>query len=197
MVFDNSYNEVRRSYARSGIKAAVESIDDSRAQCVFMDKRKFMPVKIDNAKSIKEFKFYEDVMETACDCYINLPIAKQHVTTKLTMGLKNIIGIVGGNRGELHSDLHQRIADLNLVVRPTLTILDATRVLLRNGPAGGNLADVKVFDTLIASTDTVATDAYAATTIFGMRPKEIEYITAAFKHGLGEMDLSKIKIVNA
>ena len=91
---------------------------------------------------------------------------------KLTLGLKNVMGVIGGNRGEIHKDIGQRIADLNLVVRPKLTIIDATRILLRNGPTGGNLEDVKVLDTLIASADTVAADAYA-TTLFGMKPEDI------------------------
>ena len=194
LVFDRSCNDARRSYSRSGIKAAVESIGDSRAQCVFQDQKKFVPVKIQNGKSINEFSFYKDAMGPACDCYINVPIAKHHVLAKLTLGLKNIMGVIGGNRGEIHKDIHQRIADLNLVVRPQLTIIDATRILLRNGPTGGKLEDVKILHTLIASADMVAADAYA-TTLFGMKPEELGATVAAAKFGLGEIDLSKVKIV--
>ena len=106
------------------------------------------------------------------------------------------MGVIGGNRGEIHKGIHQRIADLNLVIRPKLTIIDATRILLRNGPTGGKLEDVKVLDTLIASADPVAADAYA-TTLFGMKPEELGSTVAAAKLGLGEMDLSKVKILNA
>lgn len=196
LVFDRTCNDERRSYAKSGIQAAVESIGDSRARCVFQDQKKFVPVKIENGKSLQEFEFYKDAMSPACDCYINLPIAKHHCLAKVTAGLKNIMGIIGGNRGEIHEKLGQRIADLNLVVLPQLTIVDATRILLRNGPTGGNLEDVKVLDTLIASADTVATDAYA-TTLFDLKPEEIDSTVAAAKFGLGEMDLSKVKIVEA
>lgn len=196
LVFDRTCNDERRAYAKSGIQAAIESIGDSRAKCVFQDSKKFVPVKIENGKSIQEFEFYKDAMPPACDCYINVPVAKHHVLAKLTMGLKNIMGVIGGNRGEIHKDMGQRIADLNLVVLPQLTIVDATRILLRNGPTGGNIEDVKVLDTLIASADTVATDAYA-TTLFDMKPEEIESTVAAAKLGLGEMDLSKVKIVEA
>ena len=196
LVFDRPDNDARRCYAKSGIQAAVESLGDSRAACVFQDQKKFVPVKIARAKSIKQFEFYKDAMETDCDCYINVPVAKHHALAKLTIGLKNIMGIIGGNRGEIHKDIHQRIADLNLVVRPKLTIVDATRILLRNGPSGGNLDDVKVLDTLIASADPVAADAYA-TTLFGMKPEEVGSTVAAAKLGLGEMDLSKVKIVEA
>ncbi len=194
LVFDRTCNDARRSYAKSGIQAAVESIDDSRVQCIFPDDKKYIPVKIDNAKSIKEFEFYKDALET--DCYINVPVAKHHCLAKLTIGLKNVMGVIGGNRGEIHKDMDQRIADLNLVVRPKLTIVDATRILLRNGPTGGNVADVKVLDTLIASADPVAADAFA-TTLFGMKPADLGSTVAGAKLGLGEMDLSKVQIVKA
>ncbi len=194
LVFDRTCNEQRHCYSQSGIQAAVESIGDSRAQCLFPDESRYVPVKIEKAKSIHEFEFYKDALEAECDCYINIPIAKHHVLSRLTLGLKNVMGVLGGNRGEIHKGIAQRLADLNLVIRPKLTIIDATRILLRNGPSGGNLKDVKVLDTLIASTDTVATDAYA-TTLFGLKPSDIKPTVAAARMGLGEMDLAKVKIV--
>ena len=196
LVFDRTCNDARRSYAKSGIQAAVESIDDSRAKCVFFDEKNTVPVEIANGKSLKKFDFYQDALESDCDCYINVPIAKNHVSAKLTLGLKNIMGVIGGNRGEIHKDLGRRIADLNLVIYPKLTIIDATRILLRHGPTGGNLEDVKVLDTLIASADTVATDAYA-TTLFDLKPEQIASTVAGAKLGLGVMDLAKIKVVEA
>ncbi|MCE5269427.1 MAG: DUF362 domain-containing protein, partial [Planctomycetaceae bacterium] len=197
LVFDRPCNEERRTYARSGIKAAVDAIGDSRAKCLFQDKSKFVPVEIKDGKSIQKFSFYRDALESDCDCYINVPVAKHHSAARLTLGLKNVMGVIGGKRGEIHQvNIHQRIADLNLIVRPKLTIIDATRILLRNGPTGGNLKDVKVLDTLIASADTVAADAYA-TTLFGLEPADIGSTVAGAALGLGEMDLEKIKIVQA
>lgn len=196
-VFDRTCNDNRRSYARSGIQAAVKSIGDPRVRCYYLDTTKgTVPVKIEKGKSIQEFEFYKDVLPPECDCYINIPIAKHHVLAKLTLGLKNAMGVIGGNRGLIHKDIGQRIADLNLVIRPKLTIIDATRILLRNGPTGGNLKDVKVLDTLIASADPIAADAYA-TTLFGMKPEDLESTVAGAKLGLGEIDLTKVKIVNA
>jgi uncharacterized protein (DUF362 family) len=196
LVFDRSCNDPRRCYTRSGIQAAVESIGDSRAKCIFPDDKKYVPVKIEKCKSIHEFAFYKDALESECDCYINVPIAKHHKLSKLTLGLKNVMGVIGGDRGKIHQAIHQRLADLNLVIRPKLTIIDATRILLRNGPTGGNVKDVKVLDTLIASADTVAADAYA-TTFFGMKPADLGSVVAAAKMGLGEMDISKMKIIAA
>lgn len=192
MVFDRPVNEERRCYTNSGIKAAVESIRDRRVSCPYMDQRKFTLVKIGKGKSITEWDFYKDALEA--DCYINVPVAKRHGSSVLTLGLKNIMGIIGGRRGFIHLSLGQRIADLNTVIKPRLTLIDATRILFQNGPSGGSLDDVKVLDTLIASRDTVAADAYA-TTLFQMEPEAVESTRAAYQLGLGEMDLKKIKIV--
>jgi uncharacterized protein (DUF362 family) len=198
-VFDRTVNDPRRCYARSGIQAAVESIHDDRVKCEILDikrdQKKFVEVEIRNALSLKKFEFARGAMPPECDCYINVPVAKHHSGSKLTLGLKNTMGVIGGNRGEIHHDMHQRIADLNLVIRPKLTVIDATRILLRNGPSGGNLADVKVLDTLIASADPVAADAYA-TTLFDMKPEELGSNVAGAKLGLGQMNLDKVKLVN-
>jgi uncharacterized protein (DUF362 family) len=195
-VFDRPCSDEHRTHTNSGIHAAIESIGDSRAQCLYMDAKKYVPIKIEKGKFVHEFTFYKDAMPPECDCYINVPVAKNHILSRLTLGLKNVMGVIGGNRGLIHLGIGQRIADLNLVVRPQLTIIDATRILLRNGPTGGDLKDVKVLDTLVASTDTVAADAYA-TTLFGIKPEQVSSTVAAAKLGLGEMDLKKVKIVKA
>ena len=112
------------------------------------------------------------------------------------MGIKNSMGCLGGRRGEMHHNLGQKLADLATGIQPKLTVVDATRILLDNGPQGGDLDDVKVLDTIIASVDPVAADAYT-TTLFGLKPEKIESTVAAHLHGLGEMDLKKIKVVKA
>jgi uncharacterized protein (DUF362 family) len=192
MVFDRPCNDSRRCYANSGIAAAVESIGDRRVACEFVDNRKFVPVKIEKGVSITEWEFYKDALDA--DCYINVPVAKHHGLSRLTLGMKNVMGVIGGSRGEIHQSIGQRLADLNTVIRPKLTVIDATRILLRNGPVGGNLADVKILDTVLASTDPVAADAYA-TTLFDLKPEAIDSTCAAYKAGLGEMDLSKIRVL--
>ncbi|MGC1401780.1 MAG: DUF362 domain-containing protein, partial [Thermodesulfobacteriota bacterium] len=193
LVFDRPCNEERRCYNNSGIKRAVESLGDRRVLCPYMDNRKFIPVRIAKGKSVSEWEFYKEALEA--DCYINVPVAKHHSSAGLSLGLKNIMGILGGYRGKIHFSLGQRIADLNTVLKPHLTIIDATRILLRNGPQGGDLKDVKVLNTLMASTDIVAVDAYATATFFHLKPEEIESTQAAYQLGLGEVDLKKIKVV--
>ncbi len=185
-------NEERRCHHNSGIRPELEKIKDKRLKCVYIDDRKFIPVTIKRGQSLKEWSFYKDALEA--DCYINVPIAKHHALAGLTLGLKNIMGVIGGSRGEIHKNMGQNLADLNTVIKPALTIIDATRILLRNGPSGGNLKDVKKMDTLIASSDTVAADAYA-TTLFNLKPEEIDSTVAAHKSGLGEMNLSKMDVI--
>jgi uncharacterized protein (DUF362 family) len=194
MVFDRTCNEERRCYVNSGIQEAMKSIKDSRLKYYHPDSRKFVPVDIERGKAVNRLEIYEDALEA--DTYINVPVAKHHSLSKLTLGLKNSMGVLGGNRGNMHHNLGQKLADLATVIRPKLTVIDATRILLRNGPQGGNIDDVKVLDTVIASADPVACDAYA-TTLFDLQPGEIESTVAAYRHGLGEMDLAKIQIIKA
>ncbi len=190
-VFDRTCNEERRCYQNSGIKPELEKIKDKRVKCEFIDDRKFVPVKIEHGRALREWSFYKDALEA--DCYINVPIAKHHGLSGLTLGLKNVMGVIGGRRGKIHHDMAQNLADLNTVIRPTLTVVDATRMLLRSGPQGGSLDDVSVRNTVLASTDPVATDAYA-TTLFDVKPDMLPSTVAAYKMGLGEMDLGKCRV---
>ncbi|MDY6824010.1 MAG: DUF362 domain-containing protein [Thermodesulfobacteriota bacterium] len=190
-VFDRPCNEERRCYYNSGIKPALDAMNDSRVSCDYMDDRKFIPVNIKKGKNLDQWPIYKDALEA--DCYINVPIAKHHGLARLTLGLKNVMGLIGDQRGKIHFNLAQNLADLNTVMRPTLTVIDATRILLRNGPQGGNLDDVKTLNTVLASTDPVAADAYA-TTLFGLSPDAVPSTIAAHKMGLGEMDLDRCNI---
>jgi len=135
-------------------------------------------------------EIYPDILEA--DLVINVPIAKHHGSTRLTLGSKNLMGVIL-DRGMMHLNLGQRIADLSSLVRPKLTVIDAVRILTNNGPTGGDLADVHQKDTVIASRDIVAADAYA-TTLFGLTGTDIGYIQASADMGLGTMDLSSINI---
>lgn len=190
-VFDRPCNDPRRSYKNSGIEDMVRSIRDKKVRIEHMDDRKFVPVDIARGKAVSRLEIYRDALEA--DCYINVPVAKHHGLSRLTLNLKNSMGVLGGNRGRLHHDLGQKLADLATVLRPTLNVIDATRILLRNGPQGGSLDDVKTINTIIASADPVAADAYA-TTLFDLEPGDIESTVAAHAMGLGEMDIDKMQL---
>ncbi len=177
----------KSAYEVSGIKEAVEA---AGGEMVYMTYPKYVRVEIPNGKSMKSTQIYKDILET--DLLINVPIAKDHGVTRLTLGAKNLMGIVM-DRNTMHADIHQRIADLTSLVMPDLTVIDAVRILTAHGPTGGDLADVKQMDTIIASRDIVAADAYAAT-LFGLSGADIEYITKCAEMGLGTLDLSSINI---
>lgn len=192
-VLDHTCHDARRAYANSGIKAAVEDLKDPRAVVEFVDQRKFVEMIIPKAKSLKKWSFYKDILEA--DRFINVPIAKNHSEARLTMAMKNMMGAIGGWRGRCHVGLHQNIADMNLVLRADLTILDATRIMVEGGPSGGRPEYVRVKNTIIAGIDPVAIDAYGTVNLFGMQPSDIGYIVKGHELGLGEMDLEKIRII--
>lgn len=176
------------AYQTSGIAQAVEA---AGGEMELMNALKYQAMEIPNAQGLKKTEIYGDIL--TADTIINVPIAKNHRMATLTLGLKNLMGVVK-DRGAMHaSGLPQSIVDLATVVKPQLTIIDATRILVANGPTGGNLNDVKQMDTIIASADVVAADAYAAT-LFGKAGADIAYITMANERGLGQMDLKAIKI---
>jgi len=106
--------------------------------------------------------------------------------------MKNLMGVIT-SRPLMHRNLGQRIADLNSRIKPTLTVIDAIRILMDNGPGGGDLADVKKIDTIIVSPDFVAADSYAAT-LFGLNPEDISYIKAGAEMGLGCSQLNSLRI---
>jgi len=191
-VFDRSANEPRRSYKNSGVEDAVKEISDARVNMQHTEKHKFVTTMIQNGKGLKVWDFYQDALEA--DTFINVPVAKHHSLTTLTIGMKNIMGVIGGNRGDIHRNIDQNLVDINTVIKSDLTIVDATRIMTKNGPTGGHLTDVEIKDTVMASPDIVAVDSYAAT-LFGKTGADLGFVKIANRAGLGEMDHSKIKIL--
>ena len=126
------------------------------------------------------------------DKVINLPVAKVHGLSDLTLGMKNWIGAVGGRRSALHQDIHQTIVDLAQFFKPHIPLIDATRIMISNGPSGGSPSDVKVVNRLILSNDPVAADARGAF-LFNKKPKDVGFIRLGDKWGLGTMDLAQVK----
>ncbi|MCX6030933.1 MAG: DUF362 domain-containing protein [Chloroflexi bacterium] len=176
------------SYEISGIAAAVKA---AGGEMEVMSRMKYRDVEIPDGKRLKKWQVYGDIVDA--DLVINVPIAKDHSATRLTLGMKNLMGVVYDRNGMHSRGLDQCIADINSVVKPQLTIVDAIRILTANGPTGGSLDDVKRMDTIIASADVVAADAYA-TSLFGMKPADIGYIKYGAEMGLGKMDLKTVKV---
>lgn len=175
------------AYARSGIADAVKA---AGGEMEIMNMNKFRLMSVPNYQSLYKTAPYQDALE--CDLLINVPITKHHTMARITVGCKNLMGLIL-DRGAIHSDFKRRIPDLVNLFRPGLTVIDAVRTLIANGPTGGNLDDVMINNTVIASHDVVAADSYA-TRFFGLTGADIPYIAFAAERGLGKMDLNGLKI---
>ncbi len=185
LVSDNPCNPAQLSFPRSGIQQAAEK---AGAEVMFLDERKFRKMSI-NGKVLREWQVYQDVVEA--DRLINVPIAKNHNLCLATLGMKNLMGVLGGPRNRLHQDLGGTLPDLAAFLKPCLVVLDAIRVLTANGPVGGNLADVKRKDAVVAGVDQVAVDALGAT-LLGYKPASIGYIAEGNARGLGVIDFKSL-----
>ena len=175
------------AYAISGIEDAVKA---AGGEMEIMNPAKFVKTAIPAGQDIRSWDIYRDIM--AADVLINVPIAKHHSLARLSLGLKNLLGTIT-NPSQIHSNLAQRVADLASAIRPTLTVVDAVRVLMTNGPTGGSLNDVKQTDTVAVSHDFVAADAWAAT-LFNLKGADVPFIKAAAQMGLGTLELDSLKI---
>jgi uncharacterized protein (DUF362 family) len=175
------------AYAASGIEEAVKA---AGGMMEVMSPIKFIKTDIPQGKSITAWKIYQDVLET--DVLINVPIAKSHSLARLTLGSKNLLGVVS-DPNQIHSALGQRVADLVSVICPSLTVVDAFRILVDHGPTGGSLNDVRQTNTVIASHDIIAADAYSAT-LFDLTGADIPATKIGAAMGLGTLDLSSVKV---
>ena len=154
-----------------------------------MDERRFRKTSL-NGKVMPAWELYGDVL--GVNKFINVPIVKHHNLCKATLGMKNLMGVAGGERNRFHQDLNNTLVDLAGFVRPTLVVMDAVRVLTANGPTGGNLADVQRRDTVAAGTDQVAIDAFGAT-LLGLKPQDIGYIVEGNARKLGTIAFESLK----
>jgi uncharacterized protein (DUF362 family) len=177
-VTDVSINDPYRSFARSGIEDAVKA---SGGTVRFTAENDFVltDLKGQVLRVWPVSRFYHEA-----DKVINMPVVKHHSLSKCTIAMKNWYGILGGRRNRLHQDINTSIADLATAVRSTLTITDATRVLVRNGPTGGNLSDVSIENTVIAGLDEVALDAYSLG-FLDLKVSDVPFLEIGERRGLG------------
>jgi uncharacterized protein (DUF362 family) len=187
IVMDNTINPARRTYARSGIAKAAK---EAGAKTPYVNPHHLKKMAL-NGEWFKEWEVYTDFVEA--DKIINVPIAKTHSLSRLTMGLKNWLGAIGGARNQLHQGLDYAMIDLAKFFKPALTVLDAYRILLRNGPQGGRLSDAKLHKTVVAGIDYVAVDAMGAT-FFDIQPEELPFLKLASERGIGRIDLENLKV---
>jgi uncharacterized protein (DUF362 family) len=187
IVMDHTINQEKRCYIRSGIQEAAQS---AGAKVLFPEDQRLKKVNL-KGEWLKDWEVYADFLEA--DKIINLPATKVHSLSKVTLGLKNWLGAIGGSRNQLHQKIDEAMVDLAAFFKPTLTILDSYRVLFRNGPQGGRISDTKLLKTVVAGTDPVAIDAYGAT-LFDLKPQELLFLQLASARGLGKLELEKVRI---
>ncbi|MCL2485604.1 MAG: DUF362 domain-containing protein [Endomicrobia bacterium] len=189
-VFDNTCNDKKLSYENSGVMKAAK---EAGANVFFMDDWKYLPAKMARADALLQgWPVYRDAIE--CDVFINVPIAKTHGLGTLTLSIKNMMGVAGGARSQMHWEMDKKLPELIDFVSPDLNIIDAFNILTAGGPRGGNLADVVRKNTVVASTDPVLADSFVAKTFFNIEGMSIPHIKRSFEFGLGQQYTPKANI---
>jgi len=197
-VFDNSVGTDSKCYEFSGIERAAR---EAGAEVFLCARHRFRTVKFDDprVKRLTEWPLYEDVL--GADVLINVAVAKVHNLSLVTLCMKNLMGVQGGDRGKMHQELHQNLADLNVMVRPTFNILDATRVMISGGPSGGRKDQVAQARTIVCGTSAVTVDAWAADPKHLPWPQghhdlaAIRHIALGAEAGLGVADPGQIEVL--
>ncbi|MDR0449668.1 MAG: DUF362 domain-containing protein [Treponema sp.] len=188
IIMDHSLDYWERSSKSSGILAAATG-----AGAVYAPSERegyYQKISL-NGRRLKETMVHEALLE--CDVMINVPVLKHHGGAGLTGSMKNLMGCVWNRRVYHSNGLQSCIADFLHAKKPDLNIVDAYRVITRNGPRGGSLSDITQLGSLIISPDIVAADT-AASMMVGRKQGEIECIRLAAAAGFGQMDLSKLNI---
>jgi uncharacterized protein (DUF362 family) len=189
-VFDHTCHNWERCYKTSGIAKAVEDAGGRMAPANL--ESHYREVDLPKAKTLKKALVHKEMLD--CDVFINVPVLKHHGGAKLSLTMKNLMGVVWDRRIFHNSGLDQCIADLCFAPKiPDLNIIDAYRILRKNGPQGraeedGELAQYQMF-----GTDMVALDA-AAAKLYGMKPEDLGFVRIASEMGAGQADLGKVKI---
>jgi len=188
-VFDHTCDAWRDSYRTSGIEQAVKEAGGQLAPG--NSEGYFQTAAVAKGRRLREVKEHELILQS--DVFINVPVLKSHGGARLTVAMKNLMGIVW-DRGEWHAnDLHQCIADFASYRKPDLNVVDAYNVMLRHGPRGVSAADVVNMQSQLLSTDLVTADA-AAAKLFGLEPDAVGYIRLASEMGVGRGDLENLAI---
>lgn len=188
-VFDHTCDDWKRCYSNSGIEGAVKEAGGKIVPA--NSEGYYQEVEIKGGKVLSNAKVHELILES--DVFINVPVLKNHGSAKLTVCMKNLMGVVWDRRFWHRNNLHQCIAEYAAFRKPDLNIVDAYYVMKRNGPRGVSAADVVTMKSQIIATDMVAADA-AAAKLFGFQPDDIPYITQAHNLKVGTKDLDSLSI---
>jgi uncharacterized protein (DUF362 family) len=195
LILDHPLRRPEVCLKRNGIEKAVKGIGKAHVFLV-TDRQFFQKVKVPKGKVLHQVEILKDVLDS--DVLINIPVAKSHGATGVTLGLKGLMGVIF-DREYFHEkvDLNQAIADLSTVIKPNLTLIDATRVMTYGGPTGPGA--VEQLNTIVAGTDPVAVDSVAVPLAkwygHSFEAKNVKHIKLAHEMGLGEIRLNRLKIM--
>lgn len=189
VVSDNPCNDPKRSFERSGIGPAAR---ENGAEVIPAGGERFVPAALSG--TLVGLHVMPELLEV--DRVINVPVVKHHSLSKATLGMKNWFGVLGRGRPRLHQGIHRTVAELGATFRPTLTVVDATRVLVTNGPQGGRLEDVREVGAVAVGFDPVALDAWGAS-VLGLDPRLLGFIIEAERRGLGRGDPAVLRDLGA
>jgi len=192
IVADNPINDPASCFMLSGIgKAASEA----GAKVILPKNHLFKNTTLAGGKLIKNWPIFFGPFEKI-DKLIGIAPVKHHHRSGASMTMKNWYGLLGGRRNIFHQDINTIIAELAMMVRPTLVILDGTEVMMTNGPTGGSISDLRRANTLIAGCDMVAADSYGCS-LLGLKVSDLAYLTKAERSGAGTTDYNSLKPIFA
>jgi uncharacterized protein (DUF362 family) len=187
VVADNSCHDPKRVMKRSGIEAAARG-----AGATVAHQQSVGTVPFDlGGVLLGRWEVLRPIAEA--DKVINVPIVKHHSLARATLGMKNWFGAVVGNRSSLHQRIDQVMAELGAAFKPTLTVVDATRVLTGGGPTGGSLDLVSPLDAIAVATDPVAADSWGAS-LLELEPLQLPHLAIAERLALGTSDWSSVQV---
>ncbi len=197
MILDYPLQTADACLQRSGIADACRRIKGVHVQ-MFTERKFFREVKVSGGKALRTVDVLTDVLDS--DVFICVPQAKSHSTTGISMGIKGLMGVIW-DRWSFHIryNINDALADLATILRPQLTVLDATRALLTGGPGGPG--EVVKPNLVIAGTDPVAVDSYGVSVApwYGQRfqGRQVEHLLAAHQRGLGAIDVASLRVLKA
>ena len=186
-VCDNPIESPADCFMKTGLRKAAEK---AGGRVYLPDSNAFKLLSTPGAKLIEEWWFFHRPF-TNVDKVIGVAPVKDHNLCYASMGIKNWYGLLGGRRSQFHQDIHEIVSDLSIMIRPTLTILDGTKILMENGPTGGDPSNVVTGDVVMASLDQVAQDAWAFEHLLKRDPDQLpEYLYKSEAKGSGKIDYS-------
>ena len=188
IVTDNPINDPASCFTLSGVGKAASQ---AGAKVILPKEHHFRHTTLEGGKLIKNWPIFFKPFENV-DKLIGIAPLKHHARAGASMTMKNFYGLLGGRRNIFHQDINTIIAELAMMVKPTLVILDGTEVMMTNGPTGGSVSDLKRANTLIASCDMVAADSYGCT-LLDLKPVDLPYLAKAQTAGAGTTDFESLK----